>query len=184
MHDCTFTGLRTEAHLCLCPFSLPSSIHPSCPLSHYVVMKLTKVLPSSTVLSSISVCSIWSASFPPLPSPSALYRCPVMQLTANLSSSLILSSSSSFSDFFFYSPLHQPLLLFPPTSFSFPCLLFLFSFPFFWFCATGHAVNNKGKQVVVGHWVDLHGTLSLWISQTCTDAQRHGRHSQAFIYHL
>lgn len=96
MHDCTFASHRTEAHLCLCHFSFPSFIHPSCRLFHYVVMKLTKVLPSFTVFSSIYVRSIWSASFSPSSSPSVLYLCPVMQLTANLSSSLILSSSSSF----------------------------------------------------------------------------------------
>ena len=38
---------------------------------------------------------IWSSSLPPLASPSVLYLCPVMRLTANLSSSLILSPSSS-----------------------------------------------------------------------------------------
>lgn len=157
MHDCTFASHRTEAHLCLCHFSFPSSIHPSCPLFHYVVMKLTKVLPSFTVFSSIYVRSIWSASFSPSSSPSVLHLCPVMQLTANLSSSLILSSSSSFTLFLFTSTASFIFTLY----LLFPRLLPLFSFPSLCLCATGHAANNKGKQVAAGHQVDSHGTLSL-----------------------
>lgn len=155
MHDCTFASHRTEAHLCLCHFSSPSFIRPPCPLFHYVVMKLTKVLPSFTAFSSIYVRSIRSTSFSPSSSPSVLYLCPVMQLTANLSSSLILSSSSSSTLFLFASTASFILTLY----LLFPRLLLPLSFPCL--CATGHAANNKGKQVAAGHQVDSHGTLSL-----------------------
>lgn len=92
-----FEGLKLT---CLLYFYFPSFI---CPLFQCVVMKLTKVLPSFTRFSSVCVRSIWS-SFPPPSSPSILYLCQLMQLTANLSSS----------DSFFLMRFHSPsLLLFP-----------------------------------------------------------------------
>lgn len=97
----------------------------------------------------------------PLPSsPSVLYLCPVMQLTANLSSSLILSSSPTFT-LSLYFTFHQPLSIIFTLYLLFPRLSLLSSFPFLCLCVTGHAVNNKAKQVVAALQVDSHGTLSL-----------------------
>lgn len=84
-----FEGLKKNLRLCY--FSFPSFIHPSCPLFHCVVMRLTKVFPSFTFFSSTHVRSIWSVSFSPPASFSVCHLRPVMRLTANLSSSLILS---------------------------------------------------------------------------------------------
>lgn len=176
MHDCTFAshsrwnGLRD--------WSTPVSALFFFPLFHL------------SILSSLSVCSnevnqsasffhtlffylcvfhlVSSSSFPLLlPSSilslSVLYLCPVMRLT---------KKPVLVSDPFFLLLRHSPSLLVFKSTASFIFTLYLLfphlsapsSFPSLCLCVTGHAVNNKGMQVVAAHQVDPHGTLSLWLA--------------------
>lgn len=163
-------------HTCVCSiFHSPLSFLLSCPLFQYV-MKLPEIPPSFTHLSFMYSMFHLLSFLPSIFSSLTSFSLVSVASHAANSSSLILSS-------FFTSALHlyfsvrQPPLLFLASVFSFTVChlcttLVLSSFPSLYLCVTGHAVNNKGKQVDAAHHVDSHGTLSLsdsLLSSTDTD---------------
>lgn len=130
-------------------------------------MRLTKVFPSFTLFSSIHERSIWSVSFSPPASFSVCHLRPVTRLTANLSSSLILSPpllSVSFSLILFTSVL---LLCFHPLSSLSPSVVshFLPSAPvqlvMRLITKASRLLQHTGLIHMV-HWVSD-------LPQTCTD---------------
>lgn len=146
-------------------------------------MKLTKVLSSFTVFTSV-YCMFHLVSSSYFTPPSSLSSmCPVMHLTTNLSSSFLLVP-----------------LLFPSASPLF--LLCIFSFPLSLLhysplpppflppdCVASHAVNNKARQVVAVDQVDSHGTLSLRLGPALAQihaetASTHRLSPPLYLYHF
>lgn len=176
-------GWEIEAHLCLLHFSFPFFIFPSCALLWCVAMKLTKVLPSFTLFSSICACSIW-------------WALPLFLLClASVSSHAVNNKPVLVSDPFFLSPslllcLSTPSFIFTlyllfPSFVAASLLSALPSFPSLCLCVTGHAVNNNGKagSCCTPGWFTWYTE-----SQTCPSlaqihTHRHNQHSQALTSH-